>query len=110
MNVSLNGKDYLIQYPFAACRALERELGKSTFEFFEDLSNGRVGIDGMVALIWAGILHANKAVTIDMVSLWLDDSKTPVIELYQGCLAEYADAVQSKLGVPSGGGGGTEKN
>lgn len=65
----------------------------------------------MVALVWAGILHANRAVTIDTVSLWLDDSKTPITELYQGCLAEYSEAVQSKLGVSSEEqNGASEKN
>lgn len=99
MHIALNGKDYLIRYPLAACRSLERELDKSVFEIHDDVVNGRVGINLMVALIWAGILHENRAITIDLVSLWLEDVKTPLPELYQACLVEFFQSIASRIGT-----------
>ncbi len=100
MNVKLNGKDYLIRYPLAACRALEKELDKSVFQIFDEAASGAVSMNLIVGLLWAGILHANRAVTMDMVSMWLD-GEANLMEIYRGCFPEFQEAVVSKLRVPS---------
>lgn len=96
MEIKLNGKEYAVRYPLNSVRALERALGKSFLQIGAEMESGNASLDTMIALIWAGVLHANRALTIDLVSLWLEDCHN-LAELAYGCGREFKESVLPRL-------------
>ncbi len=71
--MKIGGKDREIKYGVNAIRAFLNTTGKTP----QDIINGVVGevgnIELGVTLIWAGLLHEDKSLTIDQVGDWLDE-------------------------------------
>ena len=75
--ITLGGKEFTVRYPLNSIRALERETGKSVFQIV-DLTS--FSIDLMICVIWAGVLHANRLLTV--AAVWA--KKCPDIEELTG--------------------------
>lgn len=94
--VNLNGKGYTVAFPLLAIRALEREMKQSVFQIFDSIADGIVGFDLMIAIIWAGILHNNRSLSIDTVSKWLDETDD-LMPIFQECLPVLQESVMSHI-------------
>jgi hypothetical protein len=93
--IKIGGADREIKYPFEAVRRVSKELNQSVAEILSagvDMSN----IDTMIVLIWGGLLHNARKLTVEMVSAWLDDVDN-YPEIVAICAQEYVDSVSKKL-------------
>jgi len=67
-------KERNLKFGFAAMMALEKELkGKSFFEIVKEIQN-KPTITLMVHLVWAGLIHEEKSLTVERVTKILDNS------------------------------------
>lgn len=64
ISIELSGKEYQIKYNFNAICALEEKANKGIMEL---MSSTQVGFNSVRLLIWAGIKHTNKYLTLDNV-------------------------------------------
>jgi len=96
MDIKLNGKEYVVRYPLNSVRALERALGKSFLQIGAEMESGNASLDTMLALIWAGVLYANRALTLELVSMGLEDCPD-LLTLAYGCYREFQESVLPRL-------------
>jgi hypothetical protein len=67
-------KERNLKFGFAAMMALEKELeGKSFFEIVKEVQT-KPTITLMVHLVWAGLIHEEKSLTVERVTKILDNS------------------------------------
>ena len=109
MDIRLNNNTYAVRYPINSIRMLERQLGRSVFSIFKSIETGDVSFDLMVSIIWAGIVHNSRALTVDNVSLWLEDF-TNITEIFAGCAKEFSESCASHLGGSGEKDNKSEKN
>ena len=93
--ITLGGKEFTVRYPLNSIRALERETGKSVFQIV-DLTS--FSIDLMICVIWAGVLHASRLLTVAAVSQWLEDEKD-LPALFAKCYEVFGQSLSGHIPV-----------
>ena len=61
-SITLDGKEYPLRYDLRGRRDAEKKLGKGLFEALRDGT-----IESLTTIIWAGIKHTNRKLTVDDV-------------------------------------------
>ena len=103
MQIKLGDKQYEIKYPFAACREIERAAGRSittfTSEILNHASNGDVSFSDITILVWGGILHARRNITLDQIAVQLEGAAEdmPLLNILIECAKELQGSLQGKL-------------
>lgn len=93
--IKIGGAERAIKYSFEAVRRISKELNMSVGEILSaglDMSN----VDTMIVLIWGGLLHSARKLTVEIVSTWLDEVES-YPEIVAVCAAEYVESVSKKL-------------
>lgn len=70
--ITLNGRSMTLKFGLLSLRAMERDMGISFPQMIEAINGGRVGIDILLSIIWAGLLWENRDLTVEQVGEWLD--------------------------------------
>lgn len=103
MQVKLGGKEYEIRYPFMACREIERASGRSitsfAYEAMDRAAKGDVSFSDITLLVWGGILHARRNLTLDQVAFQLEEAaeELPLLNVFVSCVNELRDSLNVKL-------------
>lgn len=101
MQIKLSGKEYDIKYPFLACREIEKVAGSCITRFISDISSsasdGDVSFNDIVILVWGGILHARRGISIEQVALWLENAEPSLSKILVGCVEELQTSINAKL-------------
>ncbi|MEG1603786.1 MAG: hypothetical protein RRY12_11940 [Cloacibacillus sp.] len=103
MQIKLGDREYEVKYPFAACREIERASGRSittfAFETINRATSGDVSFDDITLLVWGGILHVRRNISLDQVAIQLEglaDDK-PLLNVFVDCAAELRKSLDAKL-------------
>jgi len=105
LEVKLGDKTYEIRYPFFACREIEKASGKSVTMFALEMSDkaeaGDISFDSLAILVWAGILHMRRNMTLDQVAVQLDDACEGhnFVDIMAGCAEALLQSIKSKFPV-----------
>ena len=86
ITIKFNGETRHLRYDFNAFVALEEELGIPISEIGDKVA-GSVGFKDMRAIVWAGLIHEDKKLTLSDVGNMLEPSN----------LAEIAEKVGEAL-------------
>jgi hypothetical protein len=68
--INLNNQDKILRYDFNAVSELEE---KANMGLFAMLQEENMGYRVIRLLVWAGLRHANRGLTLDIVGIWLND-------------------------------------
>ncbi|MCC8185009.1 hypothetical protein [Cloacibacillus porcorum] len=103
MQIKLGDREYEIKYPFAACREMERASGRSITTFASETiaraSSGEVSFDDITLLVWGGILHSRRNITLDQVAIQLEGAaeNAPLLNIFIDCAEELRKSLDAKL-------------
>jgi len=68
--VEIGGKTRYLRYTWTAFEAADAELGANIFDIM-DKAGSSLSFTQVKVLLWAGLLHEDKALTINEVVSWL---------------------------------------
>jgi len=68
--IEIGGKTRHLRYDWSAFEAADAELGANIFDIM-DKAGSSLSFTQVKVLLWAGLLHEDKALTIDEVVSWL---------------------------------------
>jgi hypothetical protein len=69
--INLNNQDKQLRYDMNAVCELEAKAGKGLFSL---LNEENLGYNLIRLLVWAGLRHQNRGLTVDIVGIWLNDA------------------------------------
>ncbi len=79
VTINLGGSDFELKYKFRALSAIEKHFNVPITEITEFLTNPKM--NDIVVMIWAGMLHQDKTLTVNDVMDLLDDSEYTIGEI-----------------------------
>ena len=98
-----------IKYGINAVRAVIKATGKTPSEIFQNAFKGDDFEMGTI-LIWAGLLHQDKNLTIEQVGDWLDTEEGLYIKAVTEAVKKFMEAFNRSFAVNEKNKSGTEKN
>lgn len=69
--INLNNQEMELRYDLNSICEFEDKSGKGLFAM---LNENNLGFNLIRLLVWAGLRHKNKMLTVEIVGLWLNDS------------------------------------
>ena len=100
--IELGGKTYHLRYTFNALIALEDELGIPISDIGSILSD-KVKLRPIRALVWAGLIHEDKGLTLEGVGemLGLSDLAAIAEKVGEAFMLAFPDAEDTSKNEPS---------
>jgi hypothetical protein len=101
--IELNGERFEVKYGILATRSIERELGKPINVVLEEFDAGNLNITALTTIIWAGLLHARRKLTPELVSIWLEAEDVDFREVAKTCCTELGASMRRLLRLDESG-------
>lgn len=89
VKIKLAGKERLVRLGTNACVLFEEVTKKSLF----DVLSGDVQIRDVRALLWAGLLHENKKLTLEEVGDMIDNTEDGVMGILEAITKVAAESL-----------------
>ena len=89
VKINIAGKERLVRLGTNACVLFEEVTKKSLF----DVLSGDVKITDVRALLWAGLLHEDKNLTLEAVGDLIDDTKEGVLGILDAIAKVAAESM-----------------
>jgi hypothetical protein len=89
ISIELSGKERNLRYDYNSVCDLEERANKGIIQ----LMNEQAGLNVLRLLLWAGLKHENKGLTVDMVGLWIQkylDDGMSMDALFEKCITALA--------------------